>query len=105
MSESSEESGAEGDDLNVPDMPAPSPSPWERQSQLGRQSQSNNSLDSDSARPPSYNYVMKKGDPPSARNTRNTSPLVSPANTSTPVTMRGDRNRPEKDNKYVETSC
>lgn len=62
--------GADDDDVDMPTAVAPSPTPWERQSHLGKVSKPDDahsfkSIDSDGTRPPSYNYVMKKGAEPS----------------------------------------
>lgn len=60
--------GGDDDDVDMPTAMAPSPAPWERRNQLSKptkpdDSHSFKSIDSDGNRPPSYNYVMKKGAP------------------------------------------
>lgn len=90
---------------------APAPSPWEGHSQLakratlGDDSHSLLSADSDSARPPSYNYVMKKSEPVSSKDS-------SAASTSAAVQPLGSRSasrdaltQPPSQKSYIETTC
>ena len=113
-------------DEDVPDMPAPAPSPWERQSHLGKlaahsprsnadDTRSTHSVDSEGAsRPPSYNYVMDKalrqpqGGTPSGSGVLRLN--MSPGSSS--VSRNGSRsgsrdalNNDSTDRSYIETSC
>lgn len=89
------------DDMEMPTAMAPSPSPWERQSHLGKiakpdDSHSFKSIDSDGHRPPSYNYVMKKGEGPSSNPTNGDAVPLQ-------VDLSGCRDSVDKG--YKETTC
>jgi len=88
-------------DDDIPAEMAPSPSPWERQSHLGKRAQSFDSLDSGENRPPSYNYVMKKSDGVDER-----APLLTADDTgSGGISSPGHQSTSPTGSSYIETSC
>lgn len=93
--------GDDDDDVDMPTAMAPSPTPWQRQSHLGKLAKSDDthsfkSLDSDGHRPPSYNYVMKKGERPSK----------VPANgDAIPLRVGSSGSADDTDRSYKETTC
>lgn len=110
----------EHDDVDIPEMPAPAPSPWERQSHLGKlavnlkgdDSHSHHSVESEGStvRPPSYHYVMAKGDPKSGSTDRVASPSSlamshAAASTADNSGSRDSLNHPRSKKSYIETTC
>lgn len=99
------------DDMDMPTGVAPSPSPWERQSHLGRMSHkgddthSYKSVDSDGTHPPSYNYVMKKGDSAAPTGIAPPPPSGSRSGSGLRVDLTGSRDTLDSQKSYKETIC
>lgn len=107
-------------DEDVPDMPAPAPSTWQRQSKVlaahsprsNGDTHSTHSVDSEYTRPPSYNYVMdkaKREDGPSGSGADvlrvNLNPNSSGSRNGSRSGSRDALNNDTSDRSYIETSC